>query len=116
MPLERLQCFEGITPAHAIGKFDESLQRLYLELATRNATPDWKALAKEISSLDFFIAGPLLRAVLSNDPQAQATTQPCGSRCVDECDLASIDFDRSTTVRAAALRDDSERRRRPLRR
>jgi MoxR-like ATPase len=64
-PIERLQCFEGITPAHAIGKFDESLQRLYLELATRNATPDWKALAKEITSLDFFIAGPLLKVLLS---------------------------------------------------
>ena len=29
--IERLQCFEGITAEHAIGKFDESLQRLYLE-------------------------------------------------------------------------------------
>ena len=47
--IERLQCFEGITAEHAIGKFDESLQRLYLELATRTERPDWKALAKEIT-------------------------------------------------------------------
>lgn len=66
--IERLQCFEGITAEHAIGKFDESLQRLYLELATRTGRPDWKALAKEISALDFFISGPLLKAILSKQP------------------------------------------------
>jgi MoxR-like ATPase len=66
--IERLQCFEGITAEHAIGKFDESLQRLYLELATRTERPDWKALAKEISALDFFISGPLLKAILSKQP------------------------------------------------
>jgi len=63
--IERLQCFEGITSEHAIGKFDESLQRLYLELATRSERPDWKALAREITALDFFIPGPLLQALLS---------------------------------------------------
>jgi MoxR-like ATPase len=67
-PLIRLQCFEGITAAHAIGQFDESLQRLYLELVTRNATPDWRTLAKEITSLDFFIAGALLKALQSKIP------------------------------------------------
>ena len=63
--IERLQCFEGLTSEHAIGKFDESLQRLYLELATRSERPDWKALAKEITALDFFIPGPLLKAILA---------------------------------------------------
>jgi len=29
--LERLQCYEGITEEKAIGKFDEGLQRLYLD-------------------------------------------------------------------------------------
>ena len=29
--VERLQCYEGITEEKAIGKFDESLQRLFLE-------------------------------------------------------------------------------------
>ena len=67
-PMERLQCFQGITAEHAIGKFDESLQRFYLEFATRAQKPDWKSLAKEISSLDFFVAGPLLRAILSPQP------------------------------------------------
>jgi MoxR-like ATPase len=66
--IERLQCFEGITAEHAIGKFDESLQRLYLEIATRTERPDWKALAREITTLDFFIPGPLLKAILSKLP------------------------------------------------
>jgi MoxR-like ATPase len=64
-PIERLSCFEGITPEHAIGKFDESLQRLYVELATQSGTPDWQALAREISTLNFFLPGPLLKALLS---------------------------------------------------
>lgn len=67
-PMERLQCFEGITAEHAIGKFDESLQRLYLELATKAEHPDWQALAREISAQSFFIPGPLLKALLSKDP------------------------------------------------
>ena len=29
--VERLQCYEGITEEKAIGKFDESLQKLFLE-------------------------------------------------------------------------------------
>jgi MoxR-like ATPase len=66
--IERLQCFEGITGEDAIGRFDESLQRLYLELATRTDRPDWRALAKQITTLDFFIPGPLLKAILSKQP------------------------------------------------
>jgi MoxR-like ATPase len=67
-PIERLQCFEGITAEHAIGKFDESLQRLYLELASRAEHPDWQALAREISAQSFFVPGPLLKALLSKEP------------------------------------------------
>lgn len=64
-PIERLSCFEGITPEHAIGKFDESLQRLHIELATQSGIPDLQALAREISTLNFFLPGPLLKALLS---------------------------------------------------
>jgi MoxR-like ATPase len=34
--VERLQCYEGISEDKAIGKFDESLQRLYVEMAARS--------------------------------------------------------------------------------
>jgi MoxR-like ATPase len=63
--IERLQCFEGLAARHAIGEFDESLQRLYLETATRVERPDWKALAREITTLDFFIPGPVLKSILA---------------------------------------------------
>lgn len=66
--IERLQCFEGLAARHAIGEFDESLQRLYLDLSARSEAPDWKALAREITTLDFFIPGPLLKAILTPKP------------------------------------------------
>ena len=67
--VERLQCYEGITEAKAIGKFDESLQRLYVEMAARSPrTTDWAELGEQLSALEFFAAGPLLKALLSPSP------------------------------------------------
>ena len=67
--VERLQCYEGISEEKAIGKFDESLQRLYVDMAARNGgTQDWVALGKELTRLDFFSAGPLLKALLCEKP------------------------------------------------
>ncbi len=61
--VERLQCYQGIDEAKAIGKFDESLQRLYVEMSKENTRLDWENLAAELHSRRFFIAGPLLRAL-----------------------------------------------------
>ena len=67
--LERLQCYEGITEEKAIGKFDEGLQRLYLDTVTRGSgDSDWASLGKQLSSLDFFAAGPLLKALQYPSP------------------------------------------------
>ena len=67
--VERLQCYEGITEDKAIGKFDESLQRLYVEMAARSPeATDWAELGKQLSALEFFAAGPLLKALLSPSP------------------------------------------------
>ena len=67
--VERLQCYEGITEDKAIGKFDESLQRLYVEMAARSPeTTDWAELGKQLSALEFFAAGPLLKTLLSPSP------------------------------------------------
>jgi MoxR-like ATPase len=82
--MERLQCFEGITAEHAIGKFDESLQRLYLDLVARESQPDWKLLAQEITTLDFFLPGPLLKAILA--------TEPC-VLLIDELDKVGQEFE-----------------------
>jgi MoxR-like ATPase len=61
--VERLQCFEGINEEKAIGKFDESLQRLAVELRSKSGPFEWEPLKEELHGLRFFSAGPLLRAL-----------------------------------------------------
>jgi MoxR-like ATPase len=61
--VERLQCYEGINEEKAIGKFDESLQRLFVELKANSSNPDWQSLKSELHCDQFFSAGPLLRAL-----------------------------------------------------
>jgi MoxR-like ATPase len=61
--VERLQCFEGINEDKAIGKFDEALQRLAVELRSKSDQVEWEPLKRELHSLKFFGAGPLLRAL-----------------------------------------------------
>jgi MoxR-like ATPase len=61
--VERLQCFEGINEEKAIGKFDEALQRLAVELQSKSGAVAWEALKQELHSEKFFSAGPLLRAL-----------------------------------------------------
>jgi len=66
--VERLQCYEGINEEKAIGKFDESLQRLFVELKSQATDTDWGALKTELHSRDFFTAGPLVRALENPKP------------------------------------------------
>jgi MoxR-like ATPase len=66
--VERLQCYEGINEEKAIGKFDEPLQRLCVELRAKSGDIDWVSLRTELHSQDFFSAGPLMRALLSETP------------------------------------------------
>jgi MoxR-like ATPase len=66
--VERLQCYEGINEEKAIGKFDESLQRLCVELKTKSGTMDWESLRTELHGQQFFGAGPLLRALRNERP------------------------------------------------
>jgi MoxR-like ATPase len=66
--VERLQCYQGINEEKAIGKFDESLQRLCVELKTKASTVDWKSLQIELHGRQFFIAGPLLRSLEYETP------------------------------------------------
>jgi MoxR-like ATPase len=61
--VERLQCFQGINEEKAIGKFDEALQRLAVELRSRSGVVEWEALKQELHSENFFSAGPLVRAL-----------------------------------------------------
>jgi MoxR-like ATPase len=66
--VERLQCYEGVNEEKAIGKFDEPLQRLCVELRAKSASVDWESLQTELHSQQFFSAGPLLRALQCEKP------------------------------------------------
>jgi MoxR-like ATPase len=61
--VERLQCYEGINEEKAIGKFDESLQRLSIELQSKSNDLDWEHLRRELHGRQFFTAGTLVRAL-----------------------------------------------------
>jgi MoxR-like ATPase len=76
--VERLQCYVGITEEKVIGKFDEALQKLYLDTQAANLGQDWNQIRSQLHSLDFFAEGPLLRAL-------RYETQPC-VLLVDELD------------------------------
>src|SRR5438876_8365207 len=51
--VERLQCYVGINEDKAIGKFDEALQKLFLEVGTVDFSGDWEAVRQELHSLEF---------------------------------------------------------------
>ncbi len=61
--VERLQCYIGISEEKAIGKFDEALQKLFLETQRESLERDWEELRRRLHTLDFFSEGPLLRAL-----------------------------------------------------
>ncbi|MCX6631498.1 MAG: MoxR family ATPase [Candidatus Solibacter sp.] len=82
--IERLQCYEGINEEKAIGKFDESLQRIYLSSQSGTFGGDWTSLRSGLHTLDFFVEGPLLRAL-----QYEA---PC-VLLIDEIDKVSKEFE-----------------------
>ncbi len=70
--VERLQCYRGVTEDKAIGRFDESLQRLYMEFSkeqdTNGKPGSWRELQANLKGRDFFRAGPLMRALECEKP------------------------------------------------
>jgi MoxR-like ATPase len=66
--VERLQCYEGINEEKAIGHFDESLQRLFVQHQAEAQTVDWNELAALLQGRRFFSAGPLLLALEYEKP------------------------------------------------
>lgn len=61
--VERLQCYIGISEEKAIGKFDEALQKLFLETQGEGLTKNWNDVRQRLHTLDFFTEGPLVRAL-----------------------------------------------------
>ena len=67
--IERLQCYRGVTEDKAIGRFDESLQRLYMEFSKGNGeSGNWRELQANLKGRDFFRPGPLMRALECEKP------------------------------------------------
>ena len=56
--VERLQCYEGINEEKAIGKFDEPLQRLCVELRAKSASVDWEMPAGGVARSTILQRGP----------------------------------------------------------
>jgi len=83
--VERLQCYEGITEEKAIGRFDQALQRLFLETNASLIESQWDQLRAEIHTLRFFSEGPLVRALLHAD-------RPC-VLLIDELDKVDHGFE-----------------------
>jgi MoxR-like ATPase len=84
-PIERLQCYVGINEDKAIGKFDEALQRLFLEAKTAGFSGNWETVRQELHGLEFFTKGPMLRALLHEE-------KPC-VLLVDEVDKVDHEFE-----------------------
>ncbi len=83
--VERLQCYEGITEEQAIGKFDESLQRLFLDTQRDLLGQDWGAIGRQLHAIEFFSEGPLLRAL-------RYAPKPC-VLLIDELDKVDQSFE-----------------------
>jgi MoxR-like ATPase len=83
--LERLQCYPGINEEKAIGKFDTSLQRLFLETQGDQLGTDWETIRSRLHTLDFFVQGPIMRAL-------QYAPRPC-VLLIDEVDKVDEEFE-----------------------
>ena len=65
--VERLQCYRGVTEDKAIGRFDEGLQRLYMEFS-KGQHENWQTVQANLKGRDFFRPGPLMRALECERP------------------------------------------------
>ena len=83
--VERLQCYVGISEEKAIGKFDEALQKIFLETQGDKLEKDWELVRQRLHTLDFFAEGPLVRALRHKD-------RPCVF-LVDELDKVDQGFE-----------------------
>ena len=70
--VERLQCYVGISEEKAIGKFDEGLQKLFLETGSENVRKDWNEVRQRLRALDFFAEGPLVARTATRWPLRSA--------------------------------------------
>jgi hypothetical protein len=92
--VERLQCYVGITEEKVIGKFDEALQKLFLETQGANLGRAWNEIRDLLHTLNFFAEGPLLRAL-------RYEGRPC-VLLVDELDKVDHNIEKTELERICA--------------
>jgi hypothetical protein len=90
--VERLQCYRGVTEDKAIGRFDEGLQRLYMEFS-KGQHENWQSVQANLKGRDFFRPGPLMRALECD--------RPC-VLLIDELDKVDEGFEAQAFKRAAS--------------
>ena len=90
--IERLQCYRGVTEDKAIGRFDEGLQRLYMEFS-KGQHENWQAVQANLKGRDFFRPGPLMRALECD--------RPC-VLLIDELDKVDDGFEAQAFKRASS--------------
>src|SRR5580658_6140885 len=90
--IERLQCYRGVTEDKAIGRFDEGLQRLYMEFS-KGRHEDWQSVQTNLKGRDFFRPGPLMRALECD--------RPC-VLLIDELDKVDDGFEAQAFKRASS--------------
>ena len=69
--IERLQCYRGVTEDKAIGRFDEGLQRLYMEFS--------KGRARRLAERSDEPQGPGLLSSRSSDARARMRQALCAA-------------------------------------
>jgi len=88
--VERLQCYRGVSEDKAIGRFDEGLQRLYMEFS-KGEHESWQTVQASLKGRDFFRPGPLMRAL--------ECERPC-VLLIDELDKVDDGFEAQAFKRA----------------
>ena len=83
--VKRLQCYPGSEEEKAIGRFDTALQKIFLETQSESLGTDWDATRHRLHTLDFFVQGPLMRAL-------QYEEKPC-VLLIDEADKEGEEFE-----------------------
>jgi MoxR-like ATPase len=91
--VERLQCYRGVSEDKAIGRFDEGLQRLYMEFS-KSQHENWQTVQASLKGRDFFRPGPLMRAL--------ECERPC-VLLIDELDKVDDGFEAQAFKRAVPV-------------
>src|SRR5262249_55901048 len=61
--VERLECYGVITKEKVMGRFNKALQKLFLKPKPNPPHEGWSEIRNRLHTLDFFVEGPLLRAL-----------------------------------------------------